>query len=113
MAVTMRWHAGDSGCSCKQGCGKLIASGQQVFRIPIDLVDNAVSQVYLSEAPTLVRDNPRAPYSWFKRAVLRLTLIGSVPIGTTAWFALWLFTVIFGQCWDEARVYVQILGVTS
>ena len=113
MAVTMRWHAGDSGCICDQGSGKLIASGQQVCGMPIDLVGNAVSLVYLSEAPALARDNPRALYRLFKCAALWLTLIASVPIGSTAWFAPWLFTVIFGQGWDEASVYVQILGVTS
>src|SRR5687767_1615044 len=106
MVVTMRRHAGDSGCIYEQGSSKLIASGKQVFGIPIDLVGNAVSQVYLCETPTLARDNPRALYSLFKRAALWLTLIASVPIGSTAWFAPWLFTVIFGQGWDEAGVYV-------
>jgi O-antigen/teichoic acid export membrane protein len=106
MAVTMRWHAGDSGCICDQGSGKLIASGKQVFGIPIDLVGNAVSQVHPCETPTLARDNPRGLTSMFKRASLWLTLIASVPIGSTAWLAPWLFTVIFGQGWDEAGVYV-------
>lgn len=85
--------------------------GQRVIGVPMSLVGQAVSQIYLGEAAQRARQNPGSLHSLFLKAAHRLLLLGIVPLGVLALSGPWLFAWIFGDSWRDAGTYMQILSL--
>jgi len=87
------------------------ALGQRVIAAPLNIVVDSVSQVYFGEAARLPRDDPRSMRRLFLKLTGRLALMGAIPVVLICALAPWFFAVVFGQSWEIAGRYVQILGV--
>ncbi len=84
---------------------------QRVLGIPMNLVGQAVSQVYMGTGSRLIHQDVRALRSLFLKMAFRLLLIGSFPLGIMAIGGSWLFVKIFGDAWGNAGSYAQILSL--
>ncbi|MEN3036945.1 MAG: oligosaccharide flippase family protein [Candidatus Methanosuratincola petrocarbonis] len=87
------------------------ALGQRVIAAPLNIVVDSVSQVYFGEAARLPRDDCRSMRRLFLKLTGRLAFMGAIPVALICVFAPWFFSVVFGQSWETAGRYVQILGV--
>lgn len=87
------------------------ALGQRVIAAPLNIVVDAVAQVYFGEAARLPRDDPKAMRRLFLKLTGRLALIGGLPVAVICALAPWFFTIIFGPAWETAGRYVQIMGL--
>lgn len=87
------------------------ALGQRVIAAPLNIVVDSVAQVYFSEAAKLSRDNPKSRQQLFLKLTGRLALVGGLPVALICAFAPWFFTALFGQGWEVAGRYVQIMGL--
>lgn len=81
---------------------------QKVARMPITIVASAISDVFKSEASKAFREQGecRAVY---KKTLLRLILIATLPFVVFFFIAPDLFGLVFGQEWREAGVIAQYL----
>lgn len=84
---------------------------ERIVAIPITLISQSVANVYLGEAPELARRDPKSLRKFLLRAVLRLFAIGSILIILISLGAPLLFSLLFGEGWREAGVYMQLLSI--
>jgi O-antigen/teichoic acid export membrane protein len=83
---------------------------QRLLAAPIALVGQAVSQVYLGEAPQLARSQADGLRQLYIGTAKRLLFLGVGPTVVLIGGGPWLFSVVFGSVWRESGVYVQILS---
>jgi O-antigen/teichoic acid export membrane protein len=81
----------------------------RVVGSPMDLISEAVAPVYLGEAASLTRQEPRALRRLFMASFRRLLLAGIVPVAAIAAPAPLWFPVVFGDQWREAGLYALLL----
>lgn len=84
--------------------------GHAVLAVPLNMVIESVAQVYLAEAARLVRENPKALKRLFLTILLRLSLVGALPLFAFSLVAPFVFPLVFGPAWERAGQYVQVLG---
>lgn len=89
--------------------GGLYAFAERIVSMPIKLVGGAIAQVYFGRAARL-RNQPVALQKLYRGLILRLSLIGVVPVIVLALTAPPIFAVIFGEEWGEAGVVVRMLS---
>ena len=82
---------------------------QQVTLVSVVLIGKSVSQVYTSEAARLVRHSPNELKSFFLNSTKKLLLVCVLPLGVVMLGGRWLFASVFGQDWEEAGTYAQLL----
>jgi len=87
------------------------ALSQRVIAAPLNMVVDAVAQVYFGEAARLPKDDPKAMRRLFLKLTGRLAITGGVPVAVICILAPWFFTLVFGPEWEMAGRYVQIMGV--
>jgi O-antigen/teichoic acid export membrane protein len=87
------------------------ALGQRVIGLPMTLIGQSVSEVYLAEAARLIRTDPRALERLFVKTAKHLALVGAPPLALLGVGAPWIFALVFGEGWREAGVYVQLMAV--
>jgi len=87
------------------------ALGQRVIAAPLNIVVDAVAQVYFGEAARLPKDDPKAMRRLFLKLTGRLALTGGLPVAMICTSAPWFFAIVFGPGWEMAGRYVQIMGV--
>jgi len=85
------------------------ALAQRVLGVPMNLLGQAISQVYLGTGSRLVHEDVKSLRSLFIRSAIRLFLIGSPIMFTLAIGGPWLFIKIFGANWENAGKILQIL----
>jgi len=80
-----------------------------ILRRPISIMGESFSKVFLQK---VVEDHNagRNIRKQFLKGTVGLAAIGSIPFAILACCGAWLFTVIFGQNWEEAGLYAQILA---
>lgn len=86
------------------------ALAERVTRKPVSLVGRSVSDVYLGEASRYARENPRALRHLFKRIVSKLALLALGPTLLLALFGAQAFEIVFGEAWQTAGYYAQLLA---
>lgn len=79
----------------------------RVLGLPLSLIGNAVSQVYLSEAANMVNGNLQGLKRLFWKTVQNMFLLGLPMVGLIALLAPTLFGFVFGDSWGESGVYLQ------
>ena len=87
------------------------ALGQRVIAAPLNIVVDAVAQVYFGESARLPKDDPKAMRRLFLKLTGRLALTGGLPVAMICTSAPWFFAIVFGPGWEMAGRYVQIMGV--
>jgi O-antigen/teichoic acid export membrane protein len=89
----------------------LFALGQRVIGMPMALVGRAVAQVYMGEASRLAQEDPGALHRLFFGTARRLLSVCIVPIVALGASGPRVFTLLFGERWPEAGVYVRLLAI--
>lgn len=78
------------------------ALSQRVTAIPLALVGQAVSQVYIGEASKVIRANPEGLENLVKLTIRRLVQLGLLPVLAIAMLGPFGFDWIFGAAWKKA-----------
>jgi O-antigen/teichoic acid export membrane protein len=86
------------------------ALSQRILALPLALLGDAVSQVYVVEASRLARDEPQALRGLLLRTTRHLGLLAAAPAAIVALLGPFLFRLAFGTPWSEAGVYGQLLA---
>jgi O-antigen/teichoic acid export membrane protein len=81
--------------------------GQRVMGLPVRLLAQAASQVFLGEAPKLGDD--AAVRRLFVRSTLGFTAMGLVGMAPVMVLGPWLFAHVFGPAWREAGMMAALL----
>lgn len=79
----------------------------QLASVPLMIVSNAVSQVYMAEMSKLMLEAPGQIESFFWKTLRPLLLVIPV-VALAALVAPWLFAVGFGEEWRDGGQYLQI-----
>lgn len=85
----------------------LYALGQRVMSIPIKLLGEAASEVFLGEGRAL---ESAALHRFFLRTTALFVVLGIAGILPILLFAPYLFGIIFGEKWMISGVFVQLLA---
>lgn len=83
---------------------------QKIMRVPISIVGDAISQVFLSEISQL-QDNLKALRDIYFKLIRRLLMLGLVFFVISILLAPWLFSLLFGPIWSTSGIYAQYLSV--
>jgi O-antigen/teichoic acid export membrane protein len=83
---------------------------QKILTVPEALLGYSVKQVYMSQASKLSTKGLEF-YDLFWMTVKKMTLVGGIIIGVIVLIVPFLITVIFGEDWKEAGVYVQMISI--
>ena len=89
------------------------ALSQRIINIPLTMIGKSVGQVYLGRASKLLQKDPIALKDLFLKTALKLLIISFSIIGIIALVSPWFFSIIFGEGWKQAGVYVQVLAFPS
>jgi O-antigen/teichoic acid export membrane protein len=84
----------------------LFALAQRVTSIPANLVGKSISQVFLAHASELIRDDPQELKRLFGRTGIFLFIV-SLFISLGLFFSPWVFSIAFGDRWQEAGIMAQ------
>lgn len=87
----------------------LFALAHRILNTPV-LFSGAVAQVYLGEAPRLVRADGESIYTLFKATTWRLLVFGVLSLGLVVVAGPQLFALVFGSAWTEAGRFAQFLA---
>ncbi|WFT74303.1 oligosaccharide flippase family protein [Halobacillus naozhouensis] len=82
---------------------------QRALGLPLTLVGQSISQVYLSQAPELLQKDVYLVRELYKKVARNLFLVGVVPIILLGIFGEGIFTLVFGESWANSGVYLQVL----
>lgn len=83
---------------------------QRVLGMPLSLIGYSVSNVYMAEASTLMRQQPGGIFKLYWQTLKHLFVIIIPFITFLSLFAPKIFPFVFGQEWREAGIYLQILS---
>lgn len=86
------------------------ALGHRVLALPVSMISNSVSQVYLAEASRLMHEAPKALPRHFLRISSKLLLF-AIPITLIGITSPWLCPLIFGRAWYQAGIYAAIMAL--
>lgn len=89
-----------------------LRQANQVMALPLSLVGAAAGQAFLGEAPKLLRDDPAGAKKLFDKLTSRLAKF-SVFVVLGGILAIWLAPIVLGAKWQEAGIYMAILGLPS
>ena len=84
------------------------ALGYRVLRVPVELIGNAVAQVFYQRASVAKAGGSLSPI--VEKTFLRLISLAVFPFFLIMIIGSDIFLVVFGQKWAEAGAYVQILA---
>jgi O-antigen/teichoic acid export membrane protein len=84
------------------------ALGNRILRLPMDLIGNAIGQVFFQRAAQARRDGHLA--ATVENAFQRLATLSVVPLVLLALVGREAFALVFGPRWAEAGIYAQILA---
>ena len=72
----------------------------RILQVPIGLINSAISQVFFQK---LARVRPGEMLPLVRSTIIRSLLISpQVPFGLIYLVSPWMFTLVFGQQWDQA-----------
>jgi O-antigen/teichoic acid export membrane protein len=78
--------------------------------VPIAVIVQAVSQVYMASFSAALRSDPPQATALYKRLVVAQLKIGIVPAIVIALLGPWIFESLFGSQWSEAGQFAQVMS---
>lgn len=87
----------------------LFALTERVLGAPSSLIAGSASQVYLSDASSLRREDPERLRSLFWGIIKGQLKLGIIPFFLIFVTGPWIFGSVFGSEWVEAGVYARML----
>ncbi|MFF5322631.1 lipopolysaccharide biosynthesis protein [Janibacter hoylei] len=91
--------------------GGFYGLAQRVLAAPVGLVGTSIAQVYLGELSTSFRESPGSVLPAFRRTSRLLWGTALVLGGIVVLVSPTLFSVVFGERWNESGHYAQALAV--
>ena len=85
----------------------LYGLAQRVVALPLRLVGESASEVFLGEIRNVDHDGL---IRLFKRTTALFTGLGLAGLLPLFWLAPWVFAFVFGEAWREAGIIVQLLA---
>ena len=82
----------------------------RTMSLPVGVVGQAVSQVFLNRLAVLRRERPQAAGGFYRRALLQMFLYGGFPILVGGYLLGEAFGWLFGEAWAQAGRMLQILA---
>lgn len=84
---------------------------QRVIGMPLNLIVQSVSQVYVNSLIRLIHEKPLGLIAFFLKNSKYLFIISTIPMVILIIFGPWIFEVVFGEAWRESGVYARLLGL--
>ena len=81
----------------------------RVLGAPVNMLGQAVGSVYLSDAPKVLRENPRELKKIYWLISKKIITIAFIPCIIVLFLAPDIFTFVFGKEWSGSGVYAQVL----
>ena len=78
-----------------------------MLRVPMNLIGQAISKVFLQKAACAYNDGSLAPL--IRKVFFYLMILGFFPLIILSLFGKELYGFVFGSVWTEAGLYTQIL----
>lgn len=88
----------------------LYAFSTSLLELPINLIGNAVSPVFLQKATETHQQDPERLKQICLDLYNKLFYLGLLPFGVITVFGDWLFGFVFGARWEQAGVFTGYLG---
>ena len=82
-----------------------------IIHLPMDLIGQAVAQVYYAEISKIGKRNPDKIYKLSVSLIKKLFLIGLIPVAFLMVFGPWIFEFVFGEEWRDAGIYGRYLSI--
>jgi len=83
---------------------------KKVLTLPVQLVGTSVNQVFVGEAIQYRNENPNEFKRMFQKTTLRLFLLGLPGCLILLFSGTWIFQIVFGENWQTAGLFTQILA---
>lgn len=80
-----------------------------VLQRPVAIISQSISQILLKKFSDTLNSGEEL-YNILKKATLSLFLLGIIPFSVLAFGGEFIFNIVFGDNWEEAGVYAQILA---
>lgn len=84
---------------------------KNMIHLPMDLIGNAVAQVYYAEISKIGKNNPDKIYKLSISLIKKLFFIGLIPVAFLMIFGPWIFGFVFGEEWHDAGIYARYLSI--
>jgi O-antigen/teichoic acid export membrane protein len=84
----------------------------RVLAIPITLIGQSVTQVFLGEAATLVKNDLEKLHHLSKTITRKMLLIAVLPVLLLMAGGGYIFRVVFGEAWVTSGIFAQIMIVS-
>ena len=81
-----------------------------ILQLPITIVGLAIGQVFFSKCAELVAEG-KSTTSILKKTVISLFLVSIVPFTILFFFGRPLFSFVFGDNWENAGLYSEIMSI--
>lgn len=88
----------------------LLALTMRIIAAPMQLIGQAVGQVFLGEVSNLLRTDREAAAALTRRTSIRLALLAGPLIAVVAVVAPAAFGLVFGAEWREAGTFVRLIA---
>lgn len=82
-----------------------------ILTLPLNLIGNAVGDVFYAESARHVNSNPVRILALCKSLQIKLLLIGLLPFLLTLVFGPFLFKLVFSEQWKTSGEFAQILAI--
>ena len=86
---------------------------EMIVSLPVLLIGAAVGDVFYAEVAENGTKNPKKILHLSNKLILKLALIGAIPMLVLLFLGPFLFAFIFGENWRLAGETAQVLGVLS
>jgi O-antigen/teichoic acid export membrane protein len=84
---------------------------QRVIGMPIEILTNSISQVFLGNSSEQISTNPKMVLSLFIKVVKMMFLIGIIPFSVLCWQGESILIFIFGNNWEFTGTLVRIFTI--
>ena len=88
----------------------LYAFSTTLLEMPINLIGNAVSPVFMQKATEMFQREPARLADLCLSLYYKLFYIGLLPFGIITIFGDWIFRIAFGAKWEMAGLFTSYLG---
>ncbi|HEX8429492.1 lipopolysaccharide biosynthesis protein [Hymenobacter sp.] len=88
----------------------LYAFSTSLLELPINLIGNAVSPVFLQKVAEVHQQEPERLKHICLDLYNKLFYLGLLPFGIITVFGDWIFSFVFGARWEQAGIFTGYLG---
>jgi O-antigen/teichoic acid export membrane protein len=88
-----------------------IALTNSVLQLPMSIIGDSVSKVFISEASGYGKNNPEKIKDLIKKLQKKLMFIGGLPFIIILFLGPFLFSLVFGETWIIAGRYSQLVSL--